>query len=370
MVDKLQPVYNPADGTVTYIRLIDLKGDGTEYGVAALPPVSRTLVAGDVLVGRTAVPLAVSSTKVRGLLLEAPSENGADLWIGPSTVIGPSNGKQLRPGQALTLDIDDLAQVYAIVSGRSLVGYGDVVADDTPFFWVRGDETTGTSIADSVTGNPAGTLAGSSGNAAHVATLLSYDNGRALQFTQANSDSVSFADAVGQRPALNGGFSYEAWIKPASFAANASGAWLNHRIIALLNNAFYLGVYVASNLRYLAIACANGVQYTNGSQFPLLQLTAGQTYHVVATCEQTGTTTTQIKLYIDGVLFGTVTGTTIGSLSAATRYLGSADGTQAYYDGVLDEFSAYNYVLTSRQVARHYAAGQGKQLVNIIATKL
>jgi len=92
----------------------------------------------------------------------------------------------------------------------------------------------------------------------------------------------------------------------------------------------------------------NGV----GNVSSIEHLTAGHTYHLVATKDGGS----YFKLYINGVEC-TYTYYTAGTVvdNAQDAYIGYGPD-PAYFDGTLDEVALYDYALTPAQVAAHYAA--------------
>jgi len=82
----------------------------------------------------------------------------------------------------------------------------------------------------------------------------------------------------------------------------------------------------------------------------------GKAYHVVATYDHTAR---QMKLYINGVLEGTLggmTGTGIGGTASSNLRISHLSTN--LFDGTLDEVAYYNYALTQQQVTDHYNAGK------------
>ncbi|MCX6671879.1 MAG: hypothetical protein NTX92_08175, partial [Euryarchaeota archaeon] len=80
-------------------------------------------------------------------------------------------------------------------------------------------------------------------------------------------------------------------------------------------------------------------------------LLTGQWYHVALTY-QSGT---GVKLYLNGVVVASVTGTENIQASAGNNlYLGCRNGTQQFFDGRIDEVKLYPYALTTEQIYQNY----------------
>lgn len=77
-------------------------------------------------------------------------------------------------------------------------------------------------------------------------------------------------------------------------------------------------------------------------------------HHLVAT--KSGTVS---KLYIDGVDRSGAQADQALANTAAALLLGATNGSSEFLAGTIDEFAAYNSVLTAAQVADHYRAGTG-----------
>lgn len=79
----------------------------------------------------------------------------------------------------------------------------------------------------------------------------------------------------------------------------------------------------------------------------------GKWHHVVGTYSST-----TMKLYIDGVQYGTTQAGNAGTQgSPVTTWIGSSGGNGEYFNGTLDELAIYPSALTQTQVTAHYNAG-------------
>ncbi|MCK4355164.1 prepilin-type N-terminal cleavage/methylation domain-containing protein [Candidatus Parcubacteria bacterium] len=93
-------------------------------------------------------------------------------------------------------------------------------------------------------------------------------------------------------------------------------------------------------------------------------ISTGIWHHVVVVHEHpNGLTNTKIKLFLDGELKGTATGTitTHNGYTDSPYYVG-ADGCSAgtNFDGKIDEVKIYNEPLSTAQIQQHYAIGAEK----------
>ncbi len=78
-------------------------------------------------------------------------------------------------------------------------------------------------------------------------------------------------------------------------------------------------------------------------------------HHVVGTWDGTNQ-----RVYLDGVL-GATSANFAGALTTGTSSLiGTFDKASLFFNGVIDDVAAYNYALSSTQVASHYNAALGK----------
>ncbi|ROR90913.1 signal peptidase I [Nocardioides aurantiacus] len=219
-----------------------------------------------------------------------------------------------------------------------------VLADSPSFFW-RLDETSGTVVDDETTANNDGTLSGS----------YAWGQPGALD-SEAQERSLSLSSAVINGNAQVAGparFSLEAWIKTTTSTGgrilgfgNATGQNASSTIDRQL--------YVGANGRvYLGVGSARTTVVSNAA------LNDGAWHHLVGTYV---TGTNGMRLYVDGVQ-QTVTAT--GNLQSFNGYwragaenLPSWTGApDAYYDGNLAELAVYPTTLSAARVKAHYDAG-------------
>lgn len=173
----------------------------------------------------------------------------------------------------------------------------------------------------------------------------------AADLEDANSEYLDISDASQVGLDFTGDFSLSLWIKPESLTTThyitmkgdqgASGIWYG----MFLDNTGVLTFLVDDGTTaYLAAS-------------PSSAITAGSLYHVVGV--RMGAI---IYLYINGVL---ITSTSAVSTSMAStlafrignRYAAGVLG--AYYDGLVDEYSAYDRALHYGDILDHYNQGVG-----------
>jgi hypothetical protein len=212
--------------------------------------------------------------------------------------------------------------------------YGAAVYADTPTWWGRLNEATGTSAADQA-GGSAGTTTGSP--TLGVAPLT--NTGRAIYF-DGTDDGVSFPDSSAQRPST---LVLEAWITPDSppnygpVIVKSNSAWTNGYGLANVSGSlrFWINHYSTQN------SSSNHVSVTMPSG----------TAHVVCTYDLT-----HLRVYIDG----TEVPSSAVSLTAAISHDTGAlrvgyDGAGDFWKGVIDEPAVYASLSTTRITAHHTA---------------
>lgn len=215
--------------------------------------------------------------------------------------------------------------------------YFAAVTADSPLGYWRLGEATGTTAADSGSGN-------------HPATYVACTQGGAALVTHGGGNLACYGDGatshidVGAVAALYGlsrNCSIEAWVKPAS-VAGIYGIW----------SAGYQGIGFRmnnGNVELLADYSVSLHTFTVG-------MTANAIYHVVLTISSAGLCT----LYINGA--------SVGTYSASYSFIGDfarigADGkgtstVGTFLSGGIDEVAVYTTALTATRVLAHYNAGK------------
>ena len=261
------------------------------------------------------------------------------------TFSGPTitGGGQYSIGELVQIAINTWV-VFGNLAYSAGVLYSTVVMGLTPLAYYRLGETSGTTAADSSGNGYNGTY---EGTVTLGAASLILNNGGNLAV---GGDGTSAYIKVGGTSALYGlnrNFTVTAWIKPNfTTSGQTSGIW-------------------SSGVSGFCIRCD-----WNGSalQFEILSDYAASLYtwtttignntttFIAITCSSAGVFT----LYINGVAFGstyTYTGTFTGTglvVGADSNYPNTPGD---YLFGELDEVAAFNYALTSTQVANLYSAG-------------
>ncbi len=193
-----------------------------------------------------------------------------------------------------------------------------------------------------------GTIAGSS------APTWTNDGkfGKALIFDGTN-DSVSLGSSAGLDLAADA--TLTAWIKPTKLSAN-------NYIFASGDNAGGLQFAVELGRSANKLSTLWG---TSGDGFDVLysksSLVSDEWQHVVVTRSGSGTSWV-VKIYINGVLDSTQTGTKAVS-SYVNSFLGNfwTTNTTQTFKGTMDEVKVYNYALTEDEIKTEY--NQGKAIV-------
>jgi hypothetical protein len=224
------------------------------------------------------------------------------------------------------------------------VSYASEVTADTPVGYWRLNETSGTVAADSVSTNT-GTYTGSP--TLGVTGLITGESSTGVRFAGGTSvQYVSVANHASLNPAS---VSVEALFQALSWPGNS-------RILQKgTTDQQYLLTRSGSNLVFMI----------SGGPTASVALSDTARHHVVGTYDQA---TGVAKLYIDGSLVSTATGTAGYAAPSSTDILaigqkpGSADVTDGF-NGTLDEAALYNYALSSTRVAAHWSAASAAAAV-------
>lgn len=215
------------------------------------------------------------------------------------------------------------------------MSYDSEVAADSPLTYLKFDETTGTTAADSSGNSRPGTINGSP-------TL------GATKVMPAGSTSFTL-DTTAKRVDI----AYAAWMDPAAWTAEA---WVRlpsisgtHALVSRDGGSGSRGW----NLRIVSskIECNNGATSVNGTT----TLTSATAYHLAMTWD--GTTA---KLYIDGVLdqsSALTMPTTSNPLIVGASTAGSAGFWFESLSGDIDHVAYYGTALSAARLLAHYNAG-------------
>ncbi|MCH2105782.1 MAG: M12 family metallo-peptidase [Planctomycetes bacterium] len=223
---------------------------------------------------------------------------------------------------------------YTAMDGAGLTDSAEVtvvIQDDLPEIMtiLRLDESGSTSLVDSGPGMSNGSLfggpdVGQPGARAGTGTSIGFDG----------VDDYGRLNGPRRTDALRLKFSVSAWVQ----SAGVSGDQI------LFGNPGSWSVGLQGNRPF--------IRRTGGSNpAPSLYITPGQWTHLVYTFEAGE----QARFYVDGALGGSLNiGGATGS-AGGTWYLGSADGSDDFFTGLIDDLHVYDGVLTSTQVAYLFA---------------
>ncbi|MDD3926900.1 MAG: LamG domain-containing protein, partial [bacterium] len=198
------------------------------------------------------------------------------------------------------------------------------------------DETQGTTTTDRSGNSNNGTLTNMTAPGCWVSGKI----GKALAFDGVN-DYVNCGS--GSSLDITDKLTIEAWIKP-----DTRGSF---HVIACKNTY----TYFFSTVSYGKLELLIGNSSSNGWNVGVLSNTvmnSNNWYHVAGTYDSA---TGEAKLYINGVLDNTATGTAqaIGSKPAGWLSVGCAYGSAYYFNGVIDELNIYPRLLSADELAGH-----------------
>jgi signal peptidase I len=232
--------------------------------------------------------------------------------------------------------------VSNLSAASSFQYYRSSVLGDSPSFYWRLDETSGSAVDDETSNGRDATLASASSSWSQAGAITSESSNTALKVSQA---------AVTANTAVSGpaAFSVEAWFKTTS----SNGG----RILGFGNGS---GVNASSTVDRQLYLGTNGKTYFGvGSSKTVVAsastLDNGAWHHVVGTYTSGSR---GMKLYVDGKLQGSATATPVSMSgywrAGAEGMSGWTSNPGQYFDGTLDELAVYNKALTASQVKEHY----------------
>lgn len=175
-------------------------------------------------------------------------------------------------------------------------------------------------------------------------------------------DYLSITDAAQTGLDLVTDFTINWWVnlETAVGAAGAGqyGLWYKYEGTNVRSLRIYLD-------RPAAVDNFNMVTSTDGTSGTLVTLTdslgttlsTGTLYMITVTYDLSAGT---MELFLNGSSLGTTAGgnTTIAN-TTAPLYIGAEPGNGVYFDGVMDELSVWNRIVTSEEIAEIYNAGAG-----------
>lgn len=238
------------------------------------------------------------------------------------------------------------------------MSYSSEVLADSPALYLRLNESSGTSAADS-SGNGR-TLTSTAAPTWGAPSLLASTSDTAATITSGAQALVRAAESW----MFTDDYTVEAWIKTtsdnvivASIDDVASGfGSARRRFLFGLGGSTY-GTTSGAIMMWVYV---NGY---NSSIYGGPAINDGQPHHIVAVIDTTVTQT--VKLYVDGALAASTStaGPVItGSLSdrplaVGTTFNGSTSNYFTPFNGAVDEFAFYSYALPVSRVTAHYTAG-------------
>jgi signal peptidase I len=226
--------------------------------------------------------------------------------------------------------------------------YKSAVTADTPSFYWRLNETSGTTVADSGSSARPGTITGTGFARAQTGALPTEARDTSTSLTQ----SAITANTTVAGPTT---FSIEAWIKTATTTGGRIIGW-GDQGGSTTSTATQVDrqLYVAPTGKvYFGIGTLKTVIASNAA------LNNNAWHHIVGTYT---TGTNGMKLYVDNTLQGSATATTITTANGfwragAETMSGWTGNPDTYYDGLIDEVAVYPTALTAARVTAHYNAG-------------
>jgi len=221
--------------------------------------------------------------------------------------------------------------------------YSATILADSPTFWYRLNESSGTSATDSSGNSNTGTYTASNVTYSVTGAILG-DTDKAVTF----ASTGQLAAATGVVP--SGSFSMECWYKTASNISAATSLMANYSSNGGFTATFGAG-FAGSATNKINFSVANS---SNGfTTTATTTISLNTWYHLVGTFDNTSHT---LSFYVNGSLVGSNTESTYQA-PVGKFYVGSS----SYADnqsGSYDEAAVYSgTVLSSTRVAAHYTAG-------------
>ncbi len=299
---------------------------------------------GDFTGDKKADIIAVESEGAGKYRYKLGASNGSGIGSWSNLLTGMSEPKQMAVGDVTGDGKADVVSVesegngkYRYMLGAGVPTYASTVNADAPVSYWRLGEISGTTAADERATNP-GTYQNSPTQGA--TSLLATDTANKAVSLDGTNDNVKVASSSSLQ--LTSPLSLEAWIKPTSLPPSGSYA----TIIAKP------GSYVLEfdGPRLVFTIFQGGVLKT--VQAPEGALVAGQAYHVVGTYD--GTTQ---RLYVNGTQVASTALSGSATTNANPLYIGSWDGSSAFFKGTIDEPAVYKTALAGTRIGAHYEAG-------------
>lgn len=208
---------------------------------------------------------------------------------------------------------------------------GDILADSPKGYWPL-NEASGTTASDYSGLAHHGTYVNSP--SLNAPGLVRSSGSGAADFESSSSHHMTVPDHADLDPGDT--FTLECVYKPEAFGANQT---LFDKGVGGYN-------LTVTTTRFVQLQKRGTGVIVNST----IQLTAGETYHIVVT--KSGST---VVMWINGVdRTGTISNQTIVA-TATALHIGRASGSSNYLDGVLQDVALYSTALSAARVAAHYA---------------
>lgn len=228
-----------------------------------------------------------------------------------------------------------------------MASYQQTVLADSPVFYLRLNEISGTTFADTTGNGHTGTA---NGTVTLGATAAAAGLGTAVTPGTTTSDFIGITAAAALD--ITGNVTLECWYKPSSTAASA---YLMNKGKDDDTHASY-GMFISSAGK-VVFAVTEAVNMLTGTT----TLSVGTWYYLVCTFTSSGNHWT---IYVNAVSDNTTVNTPPAALTATVKDYriggvvegGSVPGTFFPMLGSIDEIALYNVALTSTQISNHYAA--------------
>jgi len=232
---------------------------------------------------------------------------------------------------------------HAVAAGGGGSAYQAAVLADTPRLYLKLDETSGTTAADSSGAAHDGTYFNSP--TLGSTSLLTDGSGKSMGMT-ANGGTIARVPNAAWMDSWTG-LSVECLVNLSSAVDSTNGDALVSR-------------YGSGGFEFLLwrnTAGKFGLQIQTGGSFRNVTSTTtpsnGTKYHLVGTWDGSN-----VRIYVNGALEGSPVSAP-GSLAASTMQIdvgaySASSGTTP--GGLIDEVAVYDYALNSTRIAAHYAA--------------
>jgi hypothetical protein len=231
---------------------------------------------------------------------------------------------------------------------RFTYSYSGAIQADAPNIYYRLGESAGTTARDS-SGHGNNGAFSASGVTLGVAGAIVNDTDTAI--TLDGTNGFVQETSGGGVPTGFANRSVEAWFKTTSATDMPIVAYGTPGVANQ-----YFGVYVNGTAIEVKTGAGTTITFPGGAA-----LNNGAWHHLVVSYDS-GAIVGNLKVYIDGVNFGTQTPAALltTTLDAAGLEVGNDDTVApAFLNGSLDEVAIYSTVLTITQISNHYKAGTG-----------